>query len=228
MEKIEKGSRINKVNENCFNCALFKWDEWRQGNFPCEYYSERMYLNGYKGHCDYYIFDYEKASQKISDPPRENFVKFFPSYKRACINCKFCNFENIKYNINRCRYYHGKPKDKNLISYYCENFMWRNIPISDNFLKRMESVREKFIRRDPETDMRELELKTRTRELENGMRILETLERDYRAYQDKILELSRMYHPKYPQNNAFSAIIVIILIILSIMVTALFCTVMRF
>jgi len=60
------------MNENCFNCALFKWKQWRQGNFPCEYYSEKMYLHKYQTKCDYYI-----PIEKLR-PRREDLIKNAP------------------------------------------------------------------------------------------------------------------------------------------------------
>lgn len=129
------------MNENCFSCALFKWDEWRQGNFPCEYYSEKMYLYKYQRKCDYYI-----PIEKLR-PRREDLIK--------------------------------------------------NSPV--------------IFRRGNYAEIREL----RRRLLEVEGRLFS-------------IELSRMHLPKYPQNNAFSVILVTILIILSIMVTALFCTVLKF
>jgi len=129
------------MNENCFNCALFKWDEWRQGNFPCEYYSEKMYLYKYQTRCDYYIPIEKKR------PRREDLIKKLPV----------------------------------------------------------------IFRRESYTEVRELRSKL--------------LDLEGRLFS---IELNRMYHPKYPQNNAFSVIVATILIILSIMVTTLFCTILKF
>ena len=129
------------MNENCFNCALFKWDEWRQGDFPCEYYSEKMYLHKYQTRCDYYI-----PIEKLR-PRREDLIK--------------------------------------------------NLPI--------------IFRRGSNAEFRELRIK-----------LLEVEERLFS------IELSRMHLPKYPQNNAFSVIVATILIILSVILTTLFCAVLKF